>query len=63
MACLIEGDKYVCLAQERLRWRSSKAANKYAVEKRNLFVIDEDGKEHEMEIIKKRLRLPDQGAK
>jgi hypothetical protein len=23
---------------------------KYAVEKRNLFVVDEDGKEHEMEI-------------
>jgi hypothetical protein len=67
---VIEGEKYVYLAQERLRWRWSKAANvtvngpiKYAVEKRNLFVIDEDGKEHEMEIVKKTLRLPDQPIK
>jgi hypothetical protein len=64
---VIEGDQYVYLAQERLRWRWSKPANltvngpvKYAVEKRKLFVVDEDGKEHEMEIIKKTLRLPDQ---
>lgn len=61
---VIEGDQYVYLAQERLRWRWSKAANvtvngpvKYAVEKRNLYVIDEDGKEHEMEIVKKTLRV------
>jgi hypothetical protein len=67
-AFVIEGDQYVYLAQERLRWRWSKAANltvngpvKYAVEKRKLFVMDEDGKEHE--IIKKTLRLPDQSAK
>ena len=61
----IEGDTYAYLAQERLRWKWSKPANltvngpvKYAVEKRNLFVIDEDGKEHEMEIVKKILRQP-----
>jgi len=67
---VIEGDQYVYLAQERLRWRWSKAANltvngpvKYAVEKRKLFVVDEDGKEHEMEIIKKNLRLPGQNIK
>jgi hypothetical protein len=67
---VIEGDQYVYLAQERLRWRWSKAANvtvngpvKYAVEKRKLYVMDEDGKEHEMEIIKKTLRLPDQPPK
>ena len=60
---LIEGDKYAYLAQERLRWKWSKPANltvngpiKYAVEKRTLFVVDEDGKEHEMEITKKILR-------
>jgi hypothetical protein len=64
---VIEGDKYVYLGQERLRWRWSKAANvtvngpvKYAVEKRKLYVLDEDGKEHEMEIVKKTLRLPDE---
>lgn len=61
---VIEGDQYVYLAQERLRWRWSKPANvtvngpvKYSVEKRKLFVLDEDGKEHEMEIIKKTLRV------
>ena len=50
-------------AQERLKWRWSKPANltvngpvKYAVEKRKLFVMDEDGREHEMEIVKKTLR-------
>jgi len=57
---LIEGETHAYLAQERLR---SKAANltvngpvKYAAEKRKLFVIDEDGKVHEMEIVKKILR-------
>jgi hypothetical protein len=63
---VIEGDQYVYLAQERLRFRWSKAANvtvngpvKYAVEKRKLYVMDEDGKEHEMEIVKKTLRVPE----
>ena len=62
---LIEGETHAYLAQERIRWRWSKAANltvngpvKFAVEKRKLFVIDDDGKEHEMEIVKKVLRLP-----
>ena len=62
---LIEGESYAYLAQERLRWRWSKPANltvngpvRYAVEKRKLFVMDEDGKEHEMEIVKKTLKLP-----
>ena|SRR5579862_3960562 len=63
---LIEGDQYAYLAQERLRWRWSKPANltvngpvKYVVEKRKLIVLDEDGKEHEMEILKKILRQPE----
>jgi hypothetical protein len=67
---VIEGDMYVYLAQERLRWRWSKAANvtvnapvKYVVEKRKLYLLDEDGKEHEMEIVKKTLKVPDQSAK
>src|ERR1700728_262285 len=60
---LIEGDQYVYLAQEHLKWRWSKLADltvngkvKYAVEKRKLYVIDDEGKEHEMEIVKKTLR-------
>jgi hypothetical protein len=67
---VIEGEQYVYLAQEHLRWRWSKAANvtvngpvKYAVEKRKLYVMDEDGKEHEMEIVKKTLRVTDPPGK
>jgi len=67
---LIEGDTHAYLAQERLRWKWSKPANltvngpvKFAVEKRKLFVIDEDGKEHEMEIIKKVLREPSEPSR
>lgn len=63
---LIEGETTVYLAQERLKWRRSKAANltvngpvRFAIENRKLYVMDEDGKEHEMEIVKKTLRLPD----
>ena len=65
---LIEGETHAYLAQERLKWRWSKAANvtvnaqvKFAVAKRKLFVMDEDGKEHEMEIVKKVLRQPSSG--
>ena len=67
---VIEGDQYAYLAQEHLKWRWSKAANltingpvKYAVEKRNLYVIDDDGKEHEMEITKKTLKIPEAATK
>jgi len=63
---IIEGETYAYVAQERLRWRWSKPANltvngpvKYAIEKRRLYVIDEDGKEHEMEIVKRILRQPE----
>lgn len=66
---LIEGDTHAYLAQQRLRWRWSKPANltvngpvKFAVEKRKLFVIDDDGKEHEMEIIKQVLKPAGQAA-
>ena len=67
---LIEGQTHAYLAQERLRWRWSKPANltvngtvKFAVEKRRLFVIDDDGKEHEMEIVKQILRQPTEQPK
>jgi hypothetical protein len=63
---VIEGDQYVYLAQEHIKWRWSKPADltvngkvKYAVEKRTLYVIDDEGKEHEMEIVKKTLRVPE----
>ena len=61
----IEGDTRVYVAQERLRWKWSKPANltvnapvKFAVEKRKLFVIDDDGKEHRMDILKQVLKQP-----
>jgi hypothetical protein len=64
---LIEGETHAYLAQQRLRWRWSKPANltvngpvKFAVEKRKLFVVDDDGKEHEMEIVKQVLKPPAQ---
>jgi hypothetical protein len=62
---LIEGETHAFLARERLKWRWSKPANltvngpvKFAVEKRKLYVLDEDGKEHDMEVMKRILRLP-----
>lgn len=67
---LIEGDTYVYEAQEHIKWRWSKPANltvngpvKYAVEKRKLHVIDDDGKEHEMEIVKRTLKPPEPTSK
>lgn len=66
----IEGDQYVYLAQEHLKWRWSKPADltingkvKYAVENRKVYVIDDEGKEHEMEIVKKVLRTPESNGK
>jgi hypothetical protein len=60
---LIEGETHVYVAQQRLRWRWSKPANltvngpvKFAVEKRRLYVVDDDGKQHEMGIIKQVLK-------
>lgn len=67
---VIEGDTYVYQAQEHIKWRWSKPANlavngpvKYAIEKRKLYVIDDDSKEHEMEIVKKTLKTPEPAAK
>jgi hypothetical protein len=63
----IEGDQYVYLAQEHIKWRWSKSADvavnekvKYAVEKRTLIVIDDEGKEHKMEIVKRVLKTQEQ---
>jgi hypothetical protein len=65
---VIEGDGYIYEVEERKR--PSKAANltvngpvKYAVEKRKLYVLDDDGKQHEMEIIKKTLKTSEASAK
>jgi len=61
----IEGDTHIYIAQERLHWKWSKPASltvngpvKFAIEKRKLFVVDDDGKEHEMGIIKQVLKQP-----
>ena len=67
---VIEGETYAYYAQEHIKWRWSKPANltvngtvKYAVDKRRLYVIDDDGKEHEMEIMRKVLRIPETAPK
>jgi hypothetical protein len=60
-----QGEKKVYTARETLRWRWSKEANvtvnapvKFAVDakERKLYVIDDGGKEHEMEVVSKALR-------
>jgi hypothetical protein len=60
---VIESDKYVYLAEERLLWRWSKPAHlivngqvKFAVEKDTLYLLDEEGKEHEAKIVKQALK-------
>ncbi len=62
---LIEGTEYAYFAEEahRSRWKKNalltvNAPVKFAIEKRKLYVIDDEGKEHEMEITKRVLRLP-----
>jgi hypothetical protein len=56
---IIEGDDMVYVTQERIRWRWSKSAHvtvngevKYYVDKRKLHVLDDDGKEHVIDIVK-----------
>jgi len=56
---VIEGDKFVYLVRETLKWRWSKPASvklngrvKYVVKKRKLIIMDDDGKEHETDILK-----------
>ena len=63
----IELGDYVYVAQERLRWRWSKPADltingpvKVAIEKKNLYLIGEDGREHEATITKKILKGKDE---
>jgi hypothetical protein len=59
----IETEKYVYLGEERLPWRWSKPAQliintsvKFAIEKRKLYIIDDEGKEHESKIVKQVLK-------
>lgn len=61
----IEGDQYVYLAQQHIKWRWSKAADisvngrvQYAVDKRKLYLVDEQRKVYELEIVKKILKTP-----
>ena len=67
---VIEGENYVYVANERLHWRWSHSANlavngavKYAVDGRKPVVIDDDGKQHEMEITKRILKQKDVNAR
>ena len=56
---VIAGDDYTYTAQRRLRWLWTKEAVlivntpvKFAVEKRKLFLVDDDGKNYEFDIVK-----------
>jgi hypothetical protein len=60
------GDR-IYIAREVLRWRWSKPANltvnapiRVAIEKNKLYILDEDGKEHEATIQKKILKPPEE---
>lgn len=59
---VIDVGTYVYVAEERVRPKSKpvnlviNAAVKYAIEKRKLYVIDNDGKEHEAQIVKQILK-------
>ncbi|MDE2099631.1 MAG: hypothetical protein KGL39_20430 [Patescibacteria group bacterium] len=61
----IEGEKKIYAARELLKYRWSKEANvsvnervKFALDphERKLFLLDDEGKEHELEIISKELK-------
>jgi len=63
---VIQGDDFVYVTSERLRWRWSKGAHvavneevKYYVEGRKLHILDDDGKEHTVEVIREVKRLPE----
>ncbi len=56
---VVEGTDYVYVTSERLRWRWSKGAHvavngevKYYIDGRKLHLLDNDGKEHSVEILK-----------
>jgi hypothetical protein len=60
---VIETETHLYVAQQRLRWRWSKpvpmtvnAPMKYAIEKDSIYVIGEDKKEYELDIVKKILK-------
>jgi hypothetical protein len=66
----IEGDQYVYLAEQHIKWRWSKAADisvngrvQYAVDKRKLYLVDEQRKIYELQIVKKILKTPQTAAK
>ena len=60
---VIEAETYAYVVEERLKWRWSKPANvtvnapvRFAVKKRTVWILDDDGKEHETQIVKRVLR-------
>lgn len=62
---VIEAETHVYVARQELKWRWSKPANltvngpvKFAVNSRKLWVVDDDGKKHELEAIKQVLKSP-----
>ncbi|MBM3740350.1 MAG: hypothetical protein FJW39_31735 [Acidobacteria bacterium] len=57
---VVEADDMIYIGAQRLRWRWSKPIDftinrpiRFAVEKRDLYLLDEQGKEHKIELIKR----------
>jgi hypothetical protein len=64
---VIETATHIYVARQELKWKRSKPANltinglvKFAVKSRKLWLIDDDGKQHELEVMKKILKHPEQ---
>jgi len=67
---VIESDTHVYVARQELKWKRSKPANltvngpvKFAVKSRKLWVVDDDGKQHELDVVKQVLKSPSQSSK
>jgi hypothetical protein len=61
---VIDGGQYVYVVARVLRWRWSKTANltvnapvQFAVDKRMMYVLDDDGREHRTKIVKRILKV------
>ncbi len=66
---MIEGDQSVYVTSERIRWRWSKSVRvavngtvRYYVDGRKLHVLDDDNKEHTVEVLKEIRKIPFSGG-
>lgn len=62
---VIEGEKYIYVAEQPLRWRWSRPARltvngpvRFAIDGKWIYVLDDEGKERRAEIVKRILKQP-----